>query len=306
VRVLAQVASALAATHAVQAVHRDVQGESVLVREDGSAVLVGFGGGEAHSEAGAAEDVYALGVMAWQLVEGRSAEAVSAPEELGKGEWLRQPVRRAPQALGGAGRELKGLILRMLSPEPLARGSAAEVVQALQRAEKKAGSQAERPLRASPEAVWGVRSAWAVAVEWMRERRVLLVAAAALVLAVGVWRVERQQLGGRAVELAQPTLEDDGRDAGTAELADTAVSGSESAKEGREPKPGGFRLEVPKDPRPGQLRPPCKPPRVVINGGCWGHLIGERPPCGDGAYEWGDGCYWPVMTTSRKPTSEPR
>src|SRR5690606_23542775 len=117
----AQVASALAATHAARAVHGELQGESVLVREDGSAVLVGFGGGEGHWEAGAAEDVYALG---------------------------------------------------------------------------------------------------------------------------------------------------------------------ESVKEGREPKPGGFRLEVPKNPRPGQLRPPCKPPRVVINGGCWGHLIGEKPPCGDGAYEW--------------------
>ena len=89
-------------------------------------------------------------------------------------------------------------------------------------------------------------------------------------------------------------------------LANTAVSGSESAKEGHEPKPGGFRLEVSKVPRPGQLRPPCKPPRVEINGGCWGHLIGERPPCGDGAYAWEDGCYWPVMTSSRTPTSEPR
>jgi hypothetical protein len=344
VRVLAQVASALAATHAVEGVHRDVKGENVLVREDGSAVLVDFGSGdlsdartltrpgepppgtpqywspeslrfqwekrrdrEAHYEASPADDVYALGMMAWRLVVGRYPEAVPAPEDLGEGDWLSQPVRLPPKALAGAGRELKGLILRMLSSKLQARGSATEVLQALERAEKVAGSKAERPLRASHQRASGVRSAWAVAVEWTQERRRgLLVAAAALVLAVGGWSVGPRLLREWGVDVAQPVPEEGRRDASTAELADTAVTGSESVKEGGEPRPSGFRLEVPKSPRPGQLRPPCKPPRVAINGGCWGQLIGEKPPCGDGAYEWGDGCFWPVMTTSRSPTSEPR
>ena len=178
---------------------------------------------------------------------------------------------------------------------------------ALKRAKRKAGSQAQRLLRASPEPGLEVRPAWAVAVQWARERRRgLLVAAAAMVLTVGLWRVEPQLLRGWAVEVVQPTPEEGGRDAGTAELADTAVTGREIVKEVGEPKLGGFRLEVPKNPRPGQLRPPCNPPRVAINGGCWGQLIGEKPPCGDGAYEWGDGCYWPVMPPSRSPTSDPR
>jgi hypothetical protein len=343
VRVLAQVASALAATHAVEGVHRDVKGENVLVREDGSAVLVDFGSAdwmgartltrpgepppgtpqywspeslrfqwekrrerEAHYEAGPADDVYALGMMAWRLVVGRYPEAVPAPEDLGEGDWLSHPVRLPPQALAGAGRELKGVILRMLVSEPQARGSAAEALQALERVEQKAGPKAERPLRASSEPASAVRSAWAVAVEWTRERRrALLVAAAAMVLAVGVWSVEPQLLREWGVEVAEPTPEEGDRDRGTSEVADTAVTGSESAEEGK-PRQGGFSLEVPKDPRPGQLRPPCNPPRVAINGGCWRRQPDLSPPCDGDTYVWGDGCYWPVMITSRVPTSEPR
>jgi hypothetical protein len=340
VRVLKQVASALAATHAVDGVHRDVKGENVWVREDGTAVLLDFGSGyhleartltrpgeepgtpqywspeslrfqwehrrerTAHYRAGAADDVYALGMLAWRLMAGRYPEPAPEPEDLGEGTWLSQPVLLPPQALALAGRELKALILRMLSSEPGARCSAAEVEQALEQALAKAGRKAERSLVSSPAPASSVKAAWAVALEWARERRrgLVVVAAAVLLAALGVWRVAPSE---PREEEAHASPGEEGKDAGTSELADTAVTEDESEGDG-EWRRGGINLEVPKEPLSGQIRPPCKPPTVAINNGCWVHFAGEKPPCNDRAYEWSRGCYWPLLSTSRLPTSEPR
>jgi hypothetical protein len=75
----------------------------------------------------------------------------------------------------------------------------------------------------------------------------------------------------------------------------------------RTPSPGHvLSLPMPKDPFPGQRRPPCDPKfERAINGGCWTGPIGEwKPPCGGRAVDFDDGCYIPVYNLPRQPTSE--
>ncbi len=68
--------------------------------------------------------------------------------------------------------------------------------------------------------------------------------------------------------------------------------------------PGAISLEVPEEPLPGQLHPPCRRRgEVEINGGCWG-LANSDPPCENRTYEWKGACYWPVLARTRRPTSD--
>jgi hypothetical protein len=340
---LAHVASALAATHAVESVHRDVKGENVLVRKGGSAVLLDFGsadwlgaytltppgephgtpqywspeslrfqwrhrrGSQAHHEAGPADDVYALGMMAWRLVTGRYPEAAPVSGDLAEGDWLRQPVLLPPQELAGAGSRLRAIILQMLSAEPQARGSAEQVLQALEQAMKKEGRKAQRPFASAQPSVSAVPP-WTLALQWARARRQqLLLATGAVGLALTPWRLEPPLPQERPTEVAQAAPVEGTRDEGPSQLADTAVtepvsSNAEGSARGRE----GFSLEVPKDPLPGQRRPPCKPPAIAINGGCWRLQVDDTPPCDDDIYERGNKCYLPLYVTSRRTTSEPR
>lgn len=346
VRALAQVASALAALHALEGVHRDVKGENVLVRKEGSAVLLDFGSGNyrgarrltrspeppgtpqywspeslrfqwkkraeprAHYESTAADDVYALGMTAWRVVVGRFPEPLTDPDwdNLEGSAWLEHRVAVPPEALDGAGEELRAVILKMMSSRPEDRGSAAQVVKALKRAERKAGRGADRLLKGGKETAPErkplreqlLRSLWVWRQEW-------LAAAVGAGVTLLVWNVERYLpiRGEVRQRVAQAPRAGEVVDAGTSELADTALSARAMVDMGGS-RPGGVALEMPKKPLPGQRQPPCKYPAVAINGGCWGRFADAKPPCGDEAYEWGDGCYWPMWTTGRPPTSEPK
>ncbi len=340
VQALAHVASALAATHAAESVHRDVKGENVLVRKDGSAVLLDFGsadwlgahtltppgelpgtpqywspqslrfqwewehhrGPAAHYEAGPADDVYALGMVAWRLVTGRYPAPV--PQALAE-DWLRQPVRLPQRALASGGSQLTEIILQMLSAEPQARGSAQQVFQALEHAVKTEGRKARRPLAPAQPPDSAVPG-WALALQWARaQRQRLLLAVGALVLALMPWRLEPPHPGERPPEVVHAVPEEGTGDTGPSRLGDAAVTepvsgGAEGGAQGQE----GVSLEVPKEPRPGQRRPPCKPPAVAINGGCWRLQVDDPPPCDDDVYAWGNKCYLPLYVTSRTHNSE--
>ncbi|MFP2927550.1 serine/threonine-protein kinase [Pyxidicoccus sp. 3LG] len=166
-QLLAQVARALEATHAVDAVHRDVKGDNVLVRaSDGRAILTDFGAGNikgartltapplppgtptyrspeairfqwdyrshptAHYEAQPADDVFALGVTAYQLVTGTYPPPPRVTDTVGSSDveapQLVSPRLRNPAVCA----ELDALILSMLAEHPEQRpgGGSAEVV----------------------------------------------------------------------------------------------------------------------------------------------------------------------------------
>ena len=168
-QLLAQVASALAATHG-HGVHRDVKGDNVLVDREGRAMLVDFGlafypgarpltdtvippgtepyrshqllrfrykfrrDTEAYYSYHPEDDVYALGVTAYKLVTGTYPPPGTDPECADDPERRRPARLLPPSELASVGPELDALILRMLSEDPKARGTAGELVQAFEQA----------------------------------------------------------------------------------------------------------------------------------------------------------------------------
>jgi predicted Ser/Thr protein kinase len=175
-RLVAQLARALAATHAAQALHRDVKGDNVRVHHlDGRAVLMDFGSGhyegasrltwgslppgtdayrspeawrfhynaaagsEACFEATAADDLYSLGVTVYRLVTG----------EYPPGPRTRRDAAGAWQLVGEDPRPylehhpqvhpvLRERLPRLLSLAPEERGTAVELAEALEGAAARA------------------------------------------------------------------------------------------------------------------------------------------------------------------------
>lgn len=171
-QILAQLARALAATHAAHCVHRDVKGGNVLVRHsEGQPVLVDFGSGyfqgasrltwqdlapgtpayrslqaslfhircvrdrDAYYEASPADDVFALGVTAYRLVMGEyPPDFETQGDEFGPWQLVSRDPRPLLERNPRVPPRLRELILRMLSDAPEARGSAEALAEALEAA----------------------------------------------------------------------------------------------------------------------------------------------------------------------------
>ncbi|MFL5348337.1 MAG: serine/threonine protein kinase [Hyalangium sp.] len=185
-RLLAQAARALAATHAADGVHRDVKGDNILVRMgDGRVFLTDFGAGRyrgagtltsrllppstpayrspeawgfvdvfrrhptAHYPASACDDLFALGVTAYRLVTDEYPP-LTQPGEPGAEVWREGgPGPRPPRELNPrVSPELETVIQRLLAIAPVERfsGSAQEAAQALEQAAEAAGPEADAPL----------------------------------------------------------------------------------------------------------------------------------------------------------------
>ncbi len=333
-KVLAQVARAVAATHEVEGVHRDVKGDNVLVTEEGRAVLMDFGSGyyrgarvltrprvpvgtpkywspqaqlyeyrfgrraSARYEAGPADDVYALGVMAYRLVTGEYPPEALIWEQEGDLPRFASAAHVQPEARVTVSPELAVLIRQMLSETPSARGSAAEIAQALEHAEKKAGRKANRPIKKLQ------ARASAAQAEQSGSRRAVVpwlgwatAAVLGIALAVQVWRLERSEPRAQATQEGSDSEED------STALAGAALTTRESAQR-PESERRGFGRDLPKNPFPTQRRPPCPKDEIEIHRGCWIRQGDASPPCVNGYFAWKNGCYWPVLLPPPPATSE--
>ncbi|MDY7231286.1 serine/threonine protein kinase [Hyalangium rubrum] len=170
-RLLAKLAGALAAVHAVGGAHRDIKSENVLVRlEDGEPMLTDFGAGtwegaapltvngppgtplyysperlRAHlnllppgapSGAGPADDVYGLGVTAFRLLTD-TYPFTELEEEQRTQERLRGRLPRAPHEVNpGVPVELSAWVMRLLAARPEERPSMWQVAEALSKAQE--------------------------------------------------------------------------------------------------------------------------------------------------------------------------
>ena len=320
-RLLAQVARALEATHAVGGVHRDVKGGNLLVQAQGHAMLMDFGSGNyrgapeltrqlpppgtpayyspeslrfqwehrhhavARYEAQPADDVYALGVTAYRLVTGRYPEALDMEPE---GESFRPvPPQWVPLESDAVHPcpELAALIQRMLAYEPSDRGSARDIARALERAAKTARAPADQPIHGPP--VSPPRPSH-------QARRPVWGLALAVCLSLVMW-------AGLALWKDRSiSTRGEGQSGGAAGLADAGLEASGN----EEPMIRGIGRDMPKKPLPGQRRPPCGKSAFEINGGCWSRSD-TAPPCGDELAEWKGECYWPILKFPLPATSAP-
>jgi predicted Ser/Thr protein kinase len=327
-RLISQVARALEATHAAGGVHRDVKGANVLVRaEDSAAVLVDFGAGtfkgappltwhalppgtppyrspEAlrfhsrwHPESGPpyeatpADDLYALGVMAYRLVTGIYPPPPVQEED-------NTPRWEPPEKLATVSPQLAALIKQLLSVEPSARGSARQVAEALERAARTAGKKADAPITVRSVQAAPVHQRWARALRPVLVRSAWLAAGAVAGMVLALWVTHP------LLEANNPASNGEQADTegNTVGLADKEIL--ELAKEARPTEETvGIGLEMPKQPFPGQILAPCKDDlEEEIRGGCWVRLA-KKPPCGKKSYEWVNGCYWPSLPAKHPNTS---
>jgi serine/threonine protein kinase len=332
-RVLAQLARALEAVHAAGAVHRDVKGDNVLVRlSDRRGVLIDFGschfaGAERltwqslppgtpeyfspqmalfylHSlrqpdgyyPPSPADDLYALGVMAYRLVMGQYPPRFETRQDE-QGHWqaagpdVRPLLERNPRVEP----PLREVIVRLLSSAPEDRGTAAQVAQAL---EATAGVE-ERPERSKP-------------AESSRAWKPWVALAAAGACAVLVWhaRTVRPPSGPMAAN-TPPSADSRAPDADPAAVGDTASRPSPSPPTQEEP----LAREPLPEPRPGQLRPDKRGQcsgrkQVPINGGCWLEVspTADAQSCVESGYVLFQGkCFVPALPPFREPqpTSSP-
>jgi len=333
-RVLSQVARALQATHAVEGLHRDVKGDNVLVRaENSEAVLTDFGSGSwrgapvltwealppstpvycspeairfylkwsphlgSSYAATPSDDIWAMGVMAYRLVTGDYPPYPVDPDaEQGNGP---EPVPSEERVTVCA--ELAGLIRRMLSREPSARGTAAQIAEAMEHAALTAGRKADRPIAArQPPASRVVMTSLQLLGVVLARHSKLTAAGVGAGLALGaVWLPQWTRPVSPERQLAVEAAADEGD---TIALADSELS---MKAEGAQPESTQVvAREMPKTPVPGQALAPCKKRfEVEVHGACWVMLGNLKPPCGKDAYDWNGACYLPSGKSKPPPSA---
>jgi hypothetical protein len=343
---LAQGARALEATHA-HGVHRDVKGDNVLVDREGRAMLVDFGlsfypearpitdsvippGTEpyrspqllrfryqfrrdaaAHYAYRPEDDVYAFGVMAYRLVTGTYPPPGTDPECADDAERPRPARLLPPSELASVCPELEALILRMLSEEPRARGTAGELAQALETVARSAGRAVAAPIRPSSSVVATERATHpgpprrSVIPVWGAWASAALVSGGLVAGGVKWWH--GTGASWEALPIAEHVRESPLVEAPDGGVGDVALTEATDMSRAGVPTYALGR-SVPKTPYPGQRKPPCEPRgEKAINDGCWILVGDEESPCSPKHFDYEGRCYSPAydVSTPRPPTSEP-
>ncbi|HEX8704239.1 MAG TPA: serine/threonine-protein kinase [Myxococcaceae bacterium] len=360
-QVLARLARALQALHAAGAVHRDVKGDNVRVQlSDSLPVLLDFGSGHLpgaprltwqslapftpeylspqawrfHLRLGRhphgyyppspADDLYALGVTAYRLVMGDYPPALDMRAEP-EGDWrvsVPEPgplLERNPRVSPG----LRSVMLQLLSQAPEARGTAAQVAQALETLANEPVPQ--RPAEPQPSSEVPPPEVPAPAGGSERPRRVRppsrkrewkpwLALAAVGACAVLLWKVTPALVPPVHVSAStQQSSASHAPDAGTAAVGDTPPTEPQAPTPPSTSKKSPAQASLP-EPRPGQTKPDKKgrcpgSKQVPINGGCWLEqlpMTAEECVENDGVLFQGK-CFAPVLPSPKKPqpTSNP-
>ncbi|WP_224244262.1 serine/threonine-protein kinase [Hyalangium gracile] len=346
-RLLADLAWALDATHRADCVHRDVKGENVLVSPEGRAFLMDFGAGDfkgartltrellppgtpyyrspqalrfhwvhrhergAHYEPGPADDVYALGVTAYVLVTGGYPPCRVEPQ------WDKEPAKLPPSLplpplseFATVCPELDALILRMLSDEPEARGSAGEVAHALEHAGNPASPKADVPIvpRESGSASDGKHASSSSRGRSLKTLGIASSAAGILLAAAAWWGT---QLDWEGLSGAQEERHSVSEDRGIVAVGDGARLVSTNSSPHQTPSMG-LGLDMPKKPLPGQRVPPCREGfevEIELTEGqkdtrsCWIKGDVQGSACKAHGYEYRGGCYAPSYPPPKLPQS---
>jgi serine/threonine protein kinase len=270
---------------------------------------------DAHYLATPADDVFALGVTAYRLVTGQYPPSTE-PGQPEAHVW--QPEGSGPtppHALNSrVDPRLSALILRMLSADPKARGTARALAEALDLAATQPVPEAQQPLfeqvptppPATAKAT-GKRASvkrtkpHAISLSWLPW---LTFATFGMVLAFWAGqamstRVERiRSTAQRAPPTEQP-------DAGTASVGDTPPPTKPSSNL-QPPDKEPIASEFPRQAEP-DARGRCPHPGHVVHRGlCWVEQAMNAEKCERSGYVYEQNkCYAPVFAPRRKPTSSP-
>jgi serine/threonine-protein kinase len=226
-RLLAEVCEVVDFAHRQLVLHRDLKPGNVLVGADGQPVLLDFGisrsldatdpGATAAGESrpltvayaspeqlegsvqGVASDVFALGVMVFELIGGvrpHAVEGLSWVELAARLRGAPPPMLRAVARARGLPRELDWICARALQPDPARRYPSAQAL-----AEDLRAVLAHRPVAAR------APSTRYVVGKFVRRRWAWLAVAAVFAITVGglVWRLSREAAATRAALAASET-----------------------------------------------------------------------------------------------------
>jgi eukaryotic-like serine/threonine-protein kinase len=369
-RVAVQLAEALASAHGRGVIHRDVKGENIRITPEGRAVLLDWGScwwpsampltdtpappgthayrppeqrgfmhvsrmdTDARWESRPSDDLYALGVILYRLVTGNYLPPCT------DGDGLVERKVIEPSAMATVSPALEALILRLISDDREARGTAEQLVRESMALVQASGPDAEKPIlpttnamptergRASsdrqeepvsgdsgpkpsqrppssrnPSAREERRPPEPVSA-WLSWASASMVGALlmALVMLLVVRPAPAEPAPKPTPWLATP--EEVAQFAPDAGVGEKALASVQDAPKAVLPALLSFGRPMPKTPLHGQRTPPCERGETAIHGACWVEVAREVPPCGDTMFDYDGRCFKASTNAPRQPTSE--
>lgn len=264
---------------------------------------------------GPADDVYALGVMAYRMVTGHypppgfDTAAQVAPQQVSPQTLL------PPRALATVSPELDALILRMLSKAPEARGTAGKLARALEEAANSEKRRPDAPIVARS----GKDTPKGALPPVLRRYGPWLVAVGVATGVIAFILTPPSPWMNESAKAVPSVMQEEGRDnykadaddAEATALGDSASPVASATNEGTSSR--GLGLDMPRKPFPGQKLPPCIANFEVeielaqgqkATRSCWFKVDVSAASCKAHGYEYRGGCYAPSYPPPKVPQSE--